>query len=100
MNRATEFLTANWFSLFLFVLALTSGAMLLFLRQRRRNWSLGLILLGSLLAAAAVGGLVLPFEWGLWLSAAVLGVLFIMLLVVIITGAWSAPVGYTAGALL
>ncbi len=100
MNWAADFLANHWLSLVLLLAALVLGAFLLVLRQRRQAWSIPLLLLGSSFALLGLGGLTLPFAWALWLGAAALAILFVMLLVVITSGSWWAPLGYTIGALL
>jgi uncharacterized membrane protein len=100
MSRVTDFLAENWFSLSLLLLSLLMGGGLLLRWYRRRGWSQPMMLVGAALALCGLGGLVLPFEWGLWIGAAGLAILFAMLLVVITTGSWWAPLGYSIGAIL
>lgn len=95
-----DFLTEHWFSVLLLAIALLWGLALLNVRRRRREWSLPLLLSGSAFALLGLGGLVLPVAWGVWSSAVLLAILFIMLLVVITTGSWSAALGYSVGGLL
>jgi uncharacterized membrane protein len=100
MNQAWDFSVSHWFSLVLVAAALGIGAATLWVRRRRQTWSLPHILGASALALLAAGGLALPSDWGLWLGGAALTTLFVMLLIVILSGSWSAPLGYAAGALL
>ena len=100
MQGALNFLTEQWFSVLLLAIALVFGVLLLSGRRRHREWSLPLLLLSSTFALLGVGGLALPVGWALWLAAAMLAILFIMLLVVITTGTWSAALGYSVAALL
>src|SRR5579871_1483942 len=100
MNGASEFFAEHWFSILLLAIALVLGASLLNVWRRRREWSWPLMLTGSAFSLLGVGGLTLQTEWGLWLSGAMLAVLFIMVLLVITTGSWSALLGYGVGALL
>jgi uncharacterized membrane protein len=99
MERLSHFLGANWFGLVLLAVGAVLGALLLTGHARRKTWSLPLLLTGAAFALLGLGGLVLPVEVGLWLGGAALAVLFGMLLVVIITGQWWAPLGYAVGAL-
>src|SRR5262249_1507318 len=96
----TDLLAENWFSLLLLLLTLGLGASLLLLRYRRKTWSLPLLLSGSAVGLIGAGGMLLPVDSGLWIGAAMLAVLFVMLLVVITSGSWWAPLGYTVGAVL
>ena len=100
MNQALEFIADKWFSLALLVLAVVCAGLLLYWRLRRQSWSLSLLLVGAALACVAIGGLVIQFEVALWMGGGLLLVLFGMLLVVIITGSWWAPLGYFVGTLL
>src|SRR5947209_2656579 len=100
MPGALGFRRDHWVTVLLLATALVLGAALLHVWRRRREWSLALLMSASALALLGVGGLVLPAGWALWLAVAMLAFLFIMLLVVITTGAWSAILGYTVGGLL
>jgi uncharacterized membrane protein len=99
MNPATEFFASHWLSVCLLVAALAVGGILLARLRRRQTRFLALLLLGSCLALAGLGGLIMPWEVALWVGAAVLAALTIMLFTVIATGAWLAPLGYAGGAL-
>jgi uncharacterized membrane protein len=99
MNQALDFVVSYWFSLFLLAAALGLAGAALFLWQRRGAWSVPFLLGSAAFAIVGLGGLALPFDWGLWLGGAALAVLFVMLLVVITTGSWSAALGYSFGAL-
>src|SRR6267378_5625516 len=59
-----------------------------------------LLLSGSAFALLGFGGLALRLDWALWLAGTMLTILFVMVLVVITTGSWSARLGYSVGALL
>src|SRR6266478_1996333 len=100
MNRPLEFFAEHWFSVLLLAIALLLAASLLNVWRRRREWSLTLLLSGSAFALLGFGGLALRLDWALWLAGAMLTILFVMVLVVITTGSWSARLGYIVGALL
>src|SRR5438132_908519 len=100
MYQAVEYLKENWFSLLLLAVAVGLGAALLIAYSRRGGWSLPLLLTGAALALLGLGGLVLPFDIALWAGAGAAAILFGMLLVVITTGSWWAPLGYVIGAVL
>ena len=100
MDGPLSFSVEHWFSLLFLAIALVLGACLILVRLRRREWSLLLLLVGSGFALAGTGGLALPFAWGLWLTGAMLALLVAMLLIVILSGGWSARLGYAVGALL
>jgi uncharacterized membrane protein len=100
MYRPFDLLAGHWLSMLLLVIALVLGTLLLIARRRSADWSLPLLLSGSAFALLAAGGLALSLDWALWLAGAMLAILFVMLLVVITTGSWSAPLGYATGGLL
>src|SRR5437588_7720621 len=100
MYQAVEYLKENWFSLLLLAVAVSLGAALLIAYSRRGSWSLSLLLTGAAFAFLGLGGLVLPFDIALWSGAGAAAILFSMLLVVITTGSWWAPLGYGIGAAL
>src|SRR6266851_5638112 len=100
MHDALEFLAEYWFSVLLLASALVLGVSLLNFWRRRREWSLPLLLLASAFLLLSIGGLALPVVWALWLAGTMLGILFVMVLLVITTGSWSALAGYSVGGLL
>jgi uncharacterized membrane protein len=100
MKGPIDLLAEHGLSILLLATALVLGTSLLIVRRRRGAWSLPLLLLSSAFALVGAGGLALPFTWALWLAGAMLALLFVMLLLVITTGAWSAALGYGIGALL
>ena len=100
MHGNLDVLAEHWFSFLLLAIALVLGVSVLNVWRRRGEWSLPLLLVGSAAALLGVGGLALPVMWGLWLAGAALAILFVMLLMVITTGSWYAPLGYSVGALL
>src|SRR5262249_44377401 len=99
MDSLRQFLLPHWFGVLLLIAGLVQGLLLLLGWQRRKVWSLPLFLVGSGCALAGLGGLLLPWDTALWVAGLALFALFVMLLVVIVTGNWSAPAGYAVGAL-
>jgi uncharacterized membrane protein len=100
------FFSDHWFALVLLGMAVFLGAWLLVHWQKLKIWSLPILLPASALALTAIGGLLLPALWGItgttigiWLTMGALGVLFVMLLLVVVTSRWWAPLGYALGAL-
>src|SRR6516162_6450149 len=93
------FFTDNWFAFVLLALASVLGVWLLMAWQRKKTWSLPILLPASALALTGIGGLVLPSGWGLWLGLGALAVLFVMLLLVVVTSRWWAPAGYAIAAI-
>src|SRR5262249_41565507 len=90
----------HWFAFVLLVLAGCLGIAALLAWLRRKTWSLGFLLPAAALALAGLGGLALPSGWGLWIGIGALTLLFVMVLIVVVTARWWAPLGFAAGALV
>ncbi|MBV9123271.1 MAG: hypothetical protein JO112_07940, partial [Planctomycetes bacterium] len=110
MDLLLQFLIHHSFGLLLLAAALVLGLVLL-LRLRRGRWSLALLLLSTSCTLMGLGGLAgpgwvalhFPGNWSLWagwLVGSALAALFVMLVVVVLTGHWSARLGFTMGGLL
>jgi uncharacterized membrane protein len=99
MDQLIPFLARHWLAGVLVVVGLLLGALLLLRWRRRGDWSLSLLLGSAGCGLLGVGGLALPAAWAWWLTVAVLAVWFGMLLVLVLSGHWWAPLGYTAGGL-
>jgi uncharacterized membrane protein len=100
MNPAIEYLADHWLSASLIAFALLLGTVALIQRQRRRNWAWGWIVTSLILVLIGLGGLTIPYQVALWMGAGVLGACFLVTLVLIISGAWSVPLGLGLGALI
>src|SRR3954469_789698 len=98
MSGPVNFLATHWFAALLLAVALVLGLFLL--RKRGTSAAFWLLLIGSAFALAGVGGLLVPEDWALWLTLGAAAALFVMLLVVVLTGRWWAPLGYGVGGLL
>jgi uncharacterized membrane protein len=110
MDRLRALLFFDWFSVLLVAAALLLA--LVYVRRRRRDeagW--GLLLSTAAIALAGVGGLIVsvlritrlmeePAIWAGGLAALGLAVLFGMVLVLVASGRWSAPLAFGAAALL
>ncbi|HXG13414.1 MAG TPA: VWA domain-containing protein, partial [Gemmataceae bacterium] len=99
MNQVIPFLTAHWFAALLLFVAVVVGGVLRWLQRRRGTWSVPLIVVAAALALLGLGGLVVPAEWGWWIAGAAAGCLFVMFLVLILTGHWWAPLAAGLGGL-
>src|SRR5262245_41647954 len=100
MERLSHLLGVHWFGVLLVAVGLVLGGFLLATWLRRKTWSLPLLLTGAAALLVGLGTLTLPTEIGLWVGGAAFVALFGMLLVLIITGNWSAHAGYASGAVL
>src|SRR5437868_3713306 len=98
MSGLVSFLTTHWFAELLLAVALVLGIFLL--RRRGTPAAFGLLLVGAAFALTGLGGLVVPEDWAFWLCMGTAAVLFVMLLVVVVTGQWWSPLGYGVGGLL
>jgi uncharacterized membrane protein len=99
MDGLREYLSENWFACVWGALALVLSIVAVLLRPLRPAAAMALWILGAVGALMALGGLVLPFYWASWTLAVPVVVLFGMVLVVIVTGRWWAPLGYSVGGL-
>ena len=93
-----EFIADNWSAVLL--LGLAVALPLAPAVRRRRVPSVAVLLTSASLGVAGVGGLALPVDWGVWTAASAAAVLFVMLLVLVTTGRWYAPLAYAVGAVL
>src|SRR5258707_15889019 len=96
MNGPSLWLAENWFSLIALAVAIglaTRAAIGPAHRFALYCWA-------GFLAAFAVGGLLLPWDWALWAAAGLGAAWFIMLLLLILTGGWSARAGFALGGAL
>jgi uncharacterized membrane protein len=99
MNPIPEYLASHWLSVVLIAMALLAAAVALTLKQRRGAWPWGWIASVLIVALIGIGGLALPFEIAFWIGAGVLAAIFLAALVLIISGAWYAPLGFGLGVL-
>jgi uncharacterized membrane protein len=108
-----EFLQSHWLALLLLAVGLVLAALVLLLRQQKRAWPLSLILWSFFFLLLGIGGLELfpsllraaglevnSEILAAWIAGVTLAALAIMAVVVITTGHWFAPLGYSVGALL
>src|SRR4051794_23086994 len=96
MNGPSPWLAENWFSLLVLMVALglaTRAAVRPAHRFACYCWA-------GFLGAFALGCLFLPWDWALWAAAGLGAAWFIMLLLVILTGGWSARAGFALGGAL
>jgi hypothetical protein len=98
MNPLLDYLARNWLALVVLlagVLALL--AVLVRRRQLQRRMTLA-VLPGAALVIAAVGALILPQGWALWIALAGIVGVFIAVFLLLITGWWSRSAGWAVGA--
>src|SRR5438067_97447 len=100
MDDLLPFLEANWFALALIAAALVTGGVAL-RRRRAGSWWSWAVAAGTM-AALGAGGLALAESPGLalWLAVGVAALLLLLLAVILVSGHWSALVGYVCAALL
>ncbi|HEV3263832.1 MAG TPA: VWA domain-containing protein [Gemmataceae bacterium] len=110
MGRLIDFLASHWFGLFLLAAALASG-LLLVGRRRRGTVPLALLVVTIALVLAGLGGLIstlvdefhlqeTPAAWAWWVTIAALTVLSGMLVILLLSGWWSARLGCAVTAVL
>jgi uncharacterized membrane protein len=107
----TDFLTDHWLTLALLSAAAVLGFVLVIRWQRRRAVARALAHTAATFALLAVGGLIAawvtagrelhhPAAWAWWVAGSAFAVLVAMLVTVLLTGRWWAPLGYAMGGLL
>jgi hypothetical protein len=100
MRGLLEFAKDHWLSVLFLIVAVLFAARLLIVRARKRVWS-GRVILGcASFLLVSLGGFFVVRDWSIWLGGTALVTLFVMLVVVVTTGSWWAPLAYTAGAVL
>jgi uncharacterized membrane protein len=90
MEAASQFLAEHWFAATIFVLAVV-GLLRWLVRGRP-----GLPLASAALGLIALGAVLLPPAWSPQVGMVAAGVLFVMVLVLVVTGAWWAPLAWLA----
>ncbi|HEV3204594.1 MAG TPA: VWA domain-containing protein [Gemmataceae bacterium] len=99
MDNLRDLLSIHWFDSLLVVLALVFGYLFVRRWQTKQSWSHHYLLAAGACGLFGLGGLVVPFPWALWVLIAALVGWFGAILVVLMTGHWSASLGYTLAAL-
>jgi uncharacterized membrane protein len=95
-----EYLYTHWFALVLLLLGLILGSVALGWRTGKPGF-LFYLLCGSTCALLGIGGIAEVLEpWGLGILLGSLGLLFLLLILVVVTGLWWAWLGYLLGAVL
>ena len=94
-----DYLANHWLACVCAAMSLVLAGRMLFVRRRQARWSLPLLLCSLGLVLLAVGGF-FAGTWAVWVTGASVAALAGMLLVVIMTGFWWAPLGYAAAGLL
>src|SRR5262249_55440727 len=88
------FLAAHWLP----AAVAGAGVVLALARWRRRPTAAPLLVLAAALGLAGAGGLTLPPEWGGWVLAGAAGAFGLMLVVLLVSGAWWAPLAWAVAA--
>jgi hypothetical protein len=100
MNRALDLLTAHGFATTLLGLGLAVLLVAALARRRSGGGFAVPAVLGAAVAVLGAGGLSLGAEWGVWVLLGTLVALFLMLVVLVASSAWWAPLGWAAAFLL
>src|SRR5262249_41479256 len=87
-------------SLFLLFVSLLLGIRAAVVWRRIGHPSNACATLAALLLCLCIGDLLFPPDWAFWLSVVSLAGIFVMVIVLIITGGWSAYFGCSLGVLL
>src|SRR5262249_16815815 len=100
MDGIRFFLATHWLAIALFGVGLAPGGGAWQTWRRRGAWPTTLVLLAGSVSLLAVGSLAIPSTRAAWLAGLAFVALFAALLVVVVTGRWSAPLGHALGGLL
>jgi uncharacterized membrane protein len=98
MDDAREFLVGHWLSLVLVIPLLLLGLRAVLGWRQKGRFPLAPALLAGSLSCLVIGDLALPPQWAFWLGAGALAAIFVMVLVLLVTAAWSAHLGFILGA--
>ncbi|HEV3237093.1 MAG TPA: vWA domain-containing protein, partial [Gemmataceae bacterium] len=96
MSQAVEFASTNWFAAFLVVFSLLLAALLAAFGRSRTNHLTAWLILCACIGSIGLGGLVIPGDWAMWLGAGSLVLMFGMILVLLVSGRWWAPLAWAA----
>ncbi len=99
MGSLLDFLAASWCPSLLLGIALTLLAALGRLRRRKVRGFTSLLVLGSAVAVASIGGLALLPRWGWWLLVSALAFFVCLIILLALSGAWRPALGYTVAVL-
>jgi uncharacterized membrane protein/Mg-chelatase subunit ChlD len=101
MQSLTSFLGTHWFAAALLGFAVVAIVAAVLVHRRLDIWFQPLVVLLGGVAFCALGGLLLEWSWDLafWLFVTALVFVFLMLLVLILSGFWSRWVAYPVGVL-
>src|ERR1700730_971108 len=100
MSRLSDLLATNWFAFTLVVAGLLAAGVSLYRQQRRGRHSLGFLILAAALSLLGIGGLVLGDFLGLCLASAAIGGLISLLVVLLFTTKWWPAPAWGLAALL
>jgi uncharacterized membrane protein len=98
MPSAIELVRAHWFPSVLSLLAIVCALIAVVIRRRQRRWSALSIVSAAVLALLGLGGYSILPPVGLWLGIGSLGVLFLLLFLMVLTGSWSRPIAWCIAA--
>src|SRR5262245_43270502 len=99
MTSAIDFLKEHWLPAALAALAIFVLSATLVVRQRNQRWPAPVLALAGVLAMLALGGLAVHSEYGSWLCIASLAGLFLLVLVMILSGQWSPWLAWIVAAI-
>jgi uncharacterized membrane protein len=99
MNQIIDFLKAQWFAVFLVVVALGFAVFAIIARVRGGRWLPWLIAAGASLLAGA-GGLALEPTLGGYIAGAAGLAFFVMFLILVLTSRWWVPAAYAFAGVL
>src|SRR5262245_28793111 len=98
MIQPLDFLETRWLASVLVVLALIGGIGVLWVRIRAARWSHPLAVFTGASVFLGIGGLFVPPGYAFWIALAAVACLFSMVLVMVLSSYWWAPLAWVAAA--
>jgi uncharacterized membrane protein/Mg-chelatase subunit ChlD len=100
MTPFLAFLAVNWFTFVVLAVGLIALAVALLRRLNPEHRSVLALLPGAALITAAVGSLLLPEWWALWVGVVGLVAFFLAVFALLLTGFWSRWIGWAVAVLI
>ena len=99
MTYLTDYLAVNWFALLILGVGLIASAVAVGMRRRLENRFLLALTPGEALIVAAVGALLIPESWALWIGVVGITGLCLAVFALLLTSFWSRWIGWSVALL-
>src|SRR6266851_1351334 len=95
MSQAIDFLQTHWLPSALALAGVCCVLGVLVIRRRQRRWSAALGVFAAALALLSLGGFCIHPAVGFWLGLGAIAGLFLLLFLMVLTGAWWSPLAWS-----